>query len=136
MLVHIFSMHLRSWQRWAAAALGCRHCAALMPQPCMRAHRHGALIFFTSVTFPCPEARYFYRNETMVSTSLSPKRLAGFAPLPAPAAHKSLLPKPWALTEGRDGAAPAPPPAVGWLWDKKAADTRKILQQNNLRPKK
>ncbi|KAL4434459.1 hypothetical protein ABPG75_000900 [Micractinium tetrahymenae] len=37
------------------------------------------------------------------------------------------------------GTAPFPPPplAVGWLWDKKAsADTRRRLQEQNLRPKK
>ena len=27
-------------------------------------------------------------------------------------------------------------PAVGWLWDKKSADTKKRLQQQNIRPKK
>lgn len=37
--------------------------------------------------------------------------------------------------DSRPAEAPAVP-AVGWLWDKKAADTRKRLQEQNLRPKK
>ncbi len=38
----------------------------------------------------------------------------------------------------RSAAAPASPavPAVGWLWDKKSADTRKRLQQADIKPKK
>jgi hypothetical protein len=76
----------------------------------------------------------------MLAICPTPKHHTGsLAPRPGYTAtsSKSLSSRtPGALTEGRDGAAPSPPPAVGWLWDKKAADTRKVLQQNNLRPKK
>lgn len=50
---------------------------------------------------------------------------------------------PRALQPGGEGAQPSgtalppPPPAVGWLWDNKgSADTRRRLQEQNLRPKK
>lgn len=38
----------------------------------------------------------------------------------------------------RSAPSPASPavPAVGWLWDKKSADTRKRLQQADIKPKK
>lgn len=38
----------------------------------------------------------------------------------------------------RSAPGPASPavPAVGWLWDRKSADTRKRLQQADIKPKK
>lgn len=34
------------------------------------------------------------------------------------------------------GPLPSTAPSKGWLWDRKAADTRRRLQEQNLKPKK
>ena len=53
----------------------------------------------------------------------------------APLQRAHAVPEGAAAPAAAEGEAPAIP-AVGWLWDRKSAQTRQRLREQNIRPKK